>query len=420
MAIAALMLSLGVLLHVPIVCYSGPPQASEFSDFIFGYIGAYSDIPFLYFRDHLWEHPRPYFDYVLEYPVGLGVYIWLTSFFNSSVSLFFLVSALGLALCGLLVVWFGLHIEGANLWLLVLSPAFVIYAALNWDFLAIAPFVLSLLLFRRDRDDWGAAMLTVSVWIKFFPVVVLPVVIADRLIRRRNRAALRIGVIFGALSLAINLPFALTISRGGIGLRESWLHFFRYSSERTPQTWSANFWNLLDPFEIYFTLGQINIFSAMLLTLGLEATIFLIWQAHRRGFGLGRDLVLPATLIALAWFFFINKVYSPQYSLWIVVLLALLAVSTSLVVAFAGADLLFAGSIWIGLYLSNLPDPADDGAGWVFAQAVWPAMVIREVVILGIIGWTAWNMLHPPKDQSKWLNDRLAFNPVRRNMSRSE
>ena len=73
------MMVLGTALRVPTMQYDGPPDQQAYLQYVFAYMGAFSDIAALYFRDHLWDHPLPYVQYGLEYPVGIGMLIWLLS-----------------------------------------------------------------------------------------------------------------------------------------------------------------------------------------------------------------------------------------------------------------------------------------------------------------------------------------------------
>lgn len=375
---------LGVVLRLPTAAYTGPPTQHDFNAYIFQYLGAYSDITSLWFRDQLWNHPVPYVDYAVEYPVGMGLLIWLINSVNRDVMPYFYASAAVLIACGLLTVWLGSRFERSNMWLLALSPALPLYVALNWDLAGIVLTVVALLLLRHERDGWGGLALSAAVWTKFFPIVLVPLALFDRVLRGRWRAAATFGGVFAASSVAINAPFAIERTTSGWGLREAWLFFFRFNQQRGRE---VNFWNFFDPWNL--TLEQINVWSALLLIIGLSLIALLMAHAALRDFNRGRDLLLPAALAAIGWFFFINKVYSPQYSLWLVVLLALLAAPPALVVAFAGADVLYFAASFIILYLSVTQNPA---TGWFYDQALFPAMALREAVIFGMIVYALWRL----------------------------
>jgi uncharacterized membrane protein len=260
-----------------------------------------------------------------------------------------------------------------------------LYTVLNWDMLSILLTVAALFCFRRDRDGWGALLLTAAIWTKFFPIVLVPLVLLDRVLRRRWRDVWRIGAITGVASVAINAPFALQRTEQGWALRESWLYFFRFNQARPRE---VNFWNFFDGLGL--TLEQINRYSALLLLGGVGALMALMIWSYARDRRRADDIVLAAAFAAIAWFFFINKVYSPQYSLWLVVLLALLAAPPALAVAFGAVDVGYFATSFIVLYLSTTSNPATD---WFHREVMFPSLVLREAAILALIVWAIWRMV---------------------------
>ncbi len=367
----------GIALRLPIRNYTGADTQSAFNNYVFQHLGAYSDIASLWYRDQMWNHGMPFFEYQIEYPVLMGLVIWLLGFAAREIWTYFLVSAAAMAVCGVVLLWLTQRYPGANVWLLALSPALGLYVALNWDMFSVLLTAGALLLFRRDRDRWGALLLSTAVWAKFFPIVLVPLVIFERLLRRRVRDAIWIGGIFAAATVLYNAPAAIERTATGWQLRESWLFFFRFNSQRGRE---VNFWNFFDRFQL--SLETINFWSAALLGLGIMAITLVIWRGWLHAARRPADLILPAALAAVAWFFFINKVYSPQYSLWLVALLALIAAPTALVVAFAGVDLLYFAASFIILHLSSSGNPASQ---WFFDQALIPSMALREAAILAIV-----------------------------------
>ena len=361
-----------------------------------------SDIAHIYRREQLWRQPTPipYLDYPLEYPVGTGLLVWLVSALTGGRTAFFCVTAALLIAAGLLVVRLARLFEAANVWLLVLAPALPLYVALNWDLFAILPMVAALLLLRRGRAGWGALALTAAVWTKFFPVVLLPLALLDRALRWRWREVAVIAGIFTAGSVALNAPFALERTTAGWRLREGWRYFFRFNQERPRE---VNVWNLVELAGIPLTTAQINRLSALLLLAGIGAIVAVMVAAGRRA---GRttpagDRLLPAALSALGWWFFVNKVYSPQYSLWLLVLLALLGAPPALGVSFAAVDLAYFVASAATLYLAWSNSPVFDR---FYQLALVPAMVVREGLILAIVVWAAWRVVHPTRPEARRRN----------------
>ncbi len=385
LVVSTVMMLWGVLLRAPTATYTGPPDQAAFNIHIFEHLGAYSDITSLYFRDQLWHHRMPYFDYYVEYPVLMGWLIWLIGFVNTGVMPYLLATATVMLLCGLVTVWLGGYFKGANLWLLALSPTLPLYVVLNWDLFGIMLTVAALLLFHRNRDGWASVLLAAAVWTKFFPIVLVPLVLFDRVLKSRWQDAALIAGVFGLVSLLINGPVALMYTEQGWQLRDTWLHFFRFNQSRGSE---LNFWTFFHGYQL--TLQQINTLSALLLIVGIGIILLLMWQGSRHRRGTGPELLLLASLAAIGWFFFINKVYSPQYSLWLAVLLALVAARPALAVAFAAVDLSYFAGSFIILYLAVTQNPAQD---WFFVQALFPTMALREAVILAIVLYAGWRLV---------------------------
>ena len=235
------------------------------------HVGAYSDISHLYFRDHLWPHPMPYFDYRFEYPVLTGLFVWLASFVHTSDAAYFLTSAVLLVALASASAWAIGRIDGSNPWLFAAAPALALYGTLNWDLLGICLLVLALLLLQRGRDGLGAAALALATWAKFFPIVVLPVILALRLADRSWHSAARIVGIFLAATLAVNLPFAITGGAQG-PIRANWSYFFTFTAHRPPR---ATIWQPL--------LGHgADLVSTPLFAAGLTAIVILAVRARSR------------------------------------------------------------------------------------------------------------------------------------------
>ena len=341
--------------------------------------GLYSDIAVLYERDQLWTRPIPYIDYPNEYPVGLGLLSWAISHLSDGKVAYVLITAALLLVSGLLILLLGRRFDGARPWLFALSPALLWYGALNWDLFALAFLVAALLALRSGRDGAGGLFLALAVWTKFFPIVLVPLVILDRLLQRRWRDAALFGGAFAALSVAMNVPFAVTVGPTGPQLREGWLRFFVFNQAR-PQ--EANLWTLLEWGGLRADTAAINRASEALLLIVLAAASGLIWFVRRRTTAASVDVLLPATLLLLGWWFLINKVCSPQYSLWLIVLLALLGASTWLAVGFAIAD-----TAW---FIAILLAVAERGwSDWMHATVLLPPLAFRELMTLLIVAWAA-------------------------------
>jgi hypothetical protein len=372
--VAAALMVVSVLLRLPVLGYAGAHDQSPFNDYVFAHFGAYTDIGSLFFRDHLGRgHQLPYFDYRLEYPVLIGAFVWLASFVNSSVGAYLLVSAIALGAFGLVAVAALGRIEGANRWLLAAAPALAFYAVLNWDLMAIALLLVAIALYEHRRDAWATAALAGAVWAKFFPVVVLPLVLVSRLAERRWRSPALIVGVFGVVSLAPSLPVALEpAGDGGFVVRRSWAAFFIYTRTRTAAGTVFE--------KLPLSVPTINAITGLVLVMGLAALAVVVWRGGRAA----QNVLAPACAAALLWLFATSKVYSPQYALWVVAPLAVAGAPVALLIAFSLVDALIFVTIFGGF-----------GQEGTVHDLQWVGYYARQAVTLVLFGWVALRRLRP-------------------------
>ena len=362
-AVAVLTMVAGLLLRLPVRDYAGPEDVSTFTAYSFDHLGSYSDVASLYMRDLLWEHPTPYVDRELEYPVLTGAFIWLTSFVNENVWSYLVTSWLGLALCGAVVALLLARRRGSDPWVFALAPALAFYVVLNWDLLSLAATVAALVFFEQRRDVPGAAALVLAIWTKLFPLLLFPLMLAQRWSEGDRRAAARLAGIVGLGSVIVNLPILLAAP-------DRWMHVFIFNRERPRE---VNIWNAFDP----IATSTINLWSGILIVIGVAVAIWWVIRAAAPA-----EALAPTFLALLAWAFFLGKVYSPQYSLWIVVLLAFVGASRALSISFIAVDVGYFAASFAILHLATV-----GASDWFFDQVLWPAALVREAVLLVVAGW---------------------------------
>src|SRR4051812_31185458 len=132
---------------------------------------AYSDILALHEDRGARRHPVPYIEDKVEYPVLLGLGMWFPSVLAPDRSGYFALTFGLLAACALGTLWFICALPATYPWVWAASPALLVYGALNWDLLGILPLAAGLWLWAAGRQRSAAAMLSIAVWTKFFPIL---------------------------------------------------------------------------------------------------------------------------------------------------------------------------------------------------------------------------------------------------------
>jgi hypothetical protein len=150
----------------------------------------------------------PYRDFDFEYPPGALIPVWLVGGSDVGLSQLMLVCAL----VAQLAAW---GIGGARAgWLMVLLPPVAgALVRLHFDLLPAAMCMVGLWLivarpWRRGAVELGFAVLAVGTMTKLWPGAVALVALVWLAGRGETRPAWRSAVVFGAVVLAIGLPFA--------------------------------------------------------------------------------------------------------------------------------------------------------------------------------------------------------------------
>ena len=323
----------------------------------------FSDVIWLWVRDSGASHPVPYLDHWFEYPVLLGGLIYLLGFAPSLGAYFALTYAV-LAGCALATIALLRRLPGADPWYLAAAPALYLYTGLNWDTAAIAATAAALVAFDRGRDRWGTIALVAAVWLKFFPLVFLAAILVERLRRGRRRAALEIAGLFALGSLVVNLPVLLAAPG-------RWADFFTFNRDRAAD---SNLWVLARD----IPTSTVNALSLAALAIGGLGLAVLALRSRR-------SVVPPLGAALLLWWLAINKVFSPQYALWVFFALAVLRPSWSLWTALVAADL---AAYAVGFFVQYALHRPEGGpfADWQIRHLYDPLQVLRVGLLLLAIG----------------------------------
>jgi uncharacterized membrane protein len=343
-------------------------------------LACYTDIVPLFGTEQLAGGRLPYLDACApsqsncdEYPV-LTMYFmrvagWLS---GDHPEPFFWVDALLLSMCAALTAACIYLMDARRAVWFALAPSLALEVFVNWDMLAVALAAAATLAFLRRRDGWAGFLLGLGIAAKLFPGLLLVPFAAERLRGRQPDRAILLWWSAAATWLAVNLPFA---SRGLPG----WWEFFRFNGARSAD-WDSGWYILCRHVSACHRSGGvptnlINL-SSIVLLIALGSWV---WMAKRR-----REPDFPRWQLAfpiLVLFLLVGKVYSPQFSLWLLPWLVLVLPGPRRFLAFETADL--------AVFLTRFSFFGDlTGVGglpeWVFETAV----VIRAgVLIWCVVAW---------------------------------
>ncbi|MFI6543395.1 glycosyltransferase family 87 protein [Streptomyces prunicolor] len=285
----------------------------------------YSDIPHLYQGRGFADGLVPYFDKLpgdmqyLEYPVLTGVFMevaaWLTPGSGSiqhQEQWYWMVNAGMLMVCAAVIVVCVSRTHTRRPWdglLVALAPAFALTATINWDLLAVALTAAAMLMWSRGRSLAFGVLLGLATAAKLYPVFLLGPLF---LLCWRAGKWRDFGKAFGGTVvawLAVNLPVMLFAFDG-------WSKFYTFSQERGVDF--GSFWLILaqkstDP----LSTDTVNTFATLLVLLCCAGIAALTMTAPRR------PRFAQLAFLIVAAFIVTNKVYSPQYVLWLVPLAVL-------------------------------------------------------------------------------------------------
>jgi uncharacterized membrane protein len=318
--LAALGYLLGYLLDVPcrMNSWASPDRYEHL---------CYSDIPPLYTLRGFAEGYLPYFQQLpgqmhLEYPVLTGVFMQIASVFTKLLlpftgevdagTVFFDVNVVLLFIPLLVAVITTALVVKRRPWdaaMVALAPTVILAGTINWDLIPLGLTGLALLAWSRRNETSAGIWLGLAIAAKFYPVLLLGAFLVLALRSGRWAPVARLVIVTAITWLVVNLPFMIFVFDG-------WLHFYAFSQERGVDFGS--------PWFAMTQLGLTGIPSDQLNTIGTGAFLLLcLGIAVLALRAEQRPRLAALCFLIVAAFAITNKVYSPQYVLWLVPLAVL-------------------------------------------------------------------------------------------------
>ncbi len=410
LAMAAVVMALGLVQKSS--CYADAWQGEGSSRYAHM---CYSDLPYLYTGRGFAELDWPYTDDVqvrqryptMEYPVVISYWAWGTAWVTHGLSgspdvseryavpagelasrddvrresmVFVVVNAVGLALAGLAAVWLLAGVHRRRPWdaaLVAASPALALAGIVNWDLLVVACVAGALWAWSRDRPVLTGVMIGLGTATKLYPLLLLGALLVICLRERRLPDLVQTTLAAVVTWLVVQLPAILT---GPI----EWTHFWTFNSDRGADLGSL--WLVLSQATGGPSVETINLVSWVVLA---------AWCAGVLLLGL-RAPVTPRFaqlgLLVVIGFLLVNKVYSPQYVLWLLPLAALARPRWRDHVVWMSGEVFYFAAVW--WYLGGYLAPAGGGQVGFY----WVAIGLRVAAELYLAAVVARDVLRPAHD----------------------
>lgn len=292
----------------------------------------------------------------MEYPVLTGLYQYVSMALAKTYSavtrmvsvpviaevvMFFNIAAFGLALAWLATVWATAMLAGRRIWdaaLVAASPLLIFQIFTNFDALATAFAVGAMLAWARRRPVLAGTLIGLGVAAKLYPLLLLVPLVLLGLRAGRLREVGKTAGAAAAAWLVVNLPIMVLFPRG-------WSEFFRLNTRRGDDMDSI--YNVVKSFTGWrgfdTDLGFwqpptiLNTVTAVLFASCCIAIGVIALTARQR------PRVAQLAFLVVAAFLLTNKVWSPQFSLWLVPLAVLALPHRRILLAWMTIDAL----VWV-------------------------------------------------------------------------
>ena len=339
----------------------------------------------------------------MEYPVLTGLFQWVNAKLTDgwlkvanagwlptglAVTVFFDLSAFWLALAWLVTIWAVARTARRRPWdaaLIAASPLVLVHAFTNFDTLATAFAATALLAWARKKPLLAGVLLGLGGAAKLYPLFLLGALIVLCLRAGRMREW---WLAAGATLItwaAVNLPIAVLYPRG-------WWEFFHRNSLRGADPDSL--YNVVSQFTGWSGFdGPVAFNESPVWLNAVTAALFLACCAGITFVALHaptRPRVAQLGFLVVAAFLVTNKVWSPQYSLWLVPLAVLALPRWRLLLGWMTLDAL----VWAPRMMFYL---GDDKKGlpieWFLSF-----VVLRDLAVVGLCALIIYEIYRPATD----------------------
>lgn len=339
----------------------------------------------------------------MEYPVLTGIYQYVSMAVAKSytalsepvslpavaeVVMFFDVVAFGLALAWLATIWATAGLAGLRIWdaaLVAASPLVIFQVFTNFDALAIAFATGGLLAWSRCRPISAGVLIGLGAAAKLYPLLFLvPLFVLG--VRTGRLGGVACAAVTAATTwLLVNLPVLLLFPRG-------WSEFFRFNTRRGDDmdslynvVKSLTGWRGFDTKLGFCELPLVlNTVVTVLFALCCAAVAYIALTAAQR------PRVVQLAFLLVAVFLLTNKVWSPQFSLWLVPLAVLALPHRRVLLAWMTIDAL----VWVPRMYYLYGNPSRSLPEQWFTATV----LLRDIAVVALCALVIRQIYRPDED----------------------
>lgn len=355
------------------MCYSDFAQLFPTRGLADGHFPFYTPLP-----------PDQWMEYPALLAVVAGVTAWLvpgTGAVHARTVTYFDINAVGVVLCWLVVVVATAHTargRSRDALLVALAPGIILTAMLNWDLWAVVLAALALWSWSAGRPVLSGALLGLGAAMKLYPLFLFGGLLVLALRTGRWSAFLRALAAGVVAWLAVNLPFMLTAF-------DQWSRFYTFSGDRPvsfSSLWLAFTWTGWsgETFSLVSN-GLFALCCAGIAWLGLAAPV--------------RPRLAQLSLLIVAAFLLLGKVYSPQFVMWLVPLVVLANPRWRQFWIWQAAEVFH----WAGVWLECARITSDGVAVGSWATAWYAAGVVAHMAaLIWVCATVIRDILDPERD----------------------
>jgi hypothetical protein len=269
-----------------------------------------------------------------------------------------------------------------------LSPALILAAFINWDLIAMSLTTLGMAAWAGRRHVLAGLLLGLAVATKFYPVFLFGPLFVLCLRAGRLRAFATAACWAGVAWLAVNLPVAIAAPPGG------WSEFYRLNEGRGADWGSVWYFFQTEhwPAVGSLSVGALNAVSLLLFGLACLLIGVLALAAPRR------PRVAQLFFLTIAAFLLVNKVWSPQYVIWLAPLVVLARPRLGGYALWQAGELAYFFGIWAYLITIEATAAGVTAHGGIGSGLYFATLLARLGAVLLLCVLVVRDIVNPARD----------------------